>query len=246
MFKAEIKADTLKTLVNIISTVVDEVKISIRPDSLGIKAIDPARVAMINIDVSKDAFISFEADEGEMGFDLDKIKNIIKLAGPGDVIAMEHDPNQGRLSMTIGNIIRRMSLVDTNGMNDPSVPALELSTRVQIMAELLQKGMRATETIDSDHIKMEADSEGFVLSCDNDLDFASLKVPASELKELDAPQHVASSYARDYFANIVKSIPGSTPVSLQFEADYPIKLLFELSEGNAHASYLLAPRIESE
>ncbi|MCQ2079943.1 MAG: DNA polymerase sliding clamp [archaeon] len=246
MFKAEIKADTLKTLVNVISTVVDEVKIAIHPDSLGIRAIDPARVAMINIDVSKEAFVSFEADEGEMGFDLDKIKNIIKLAGPGDTILMEHDPNQGRLSMTIGNIIRRMSLVDTNGMNDPSVPPLELGTKVQINADLLQKGMRATETIDSDHIKMEADSEGFTLSCDNDLDFASLKVPASELKALEAQQHVASSYSRDYFSNIVKSIPGNVPVSLQFDPDYPIKLLFELSDGNAHASYLLAPRIEGE
>lgn len=89
MFKAEIKSDVLKGIVYIVSTLVDEVKFSIRPDSVGLKAIDPAHVAMIEVNVSSKAFVSYSADESEIGLDLDKVKSVLKLAGPSDNIIME-------------------------------------------------------------------------------------------------------------------------------------------------------------
>ena len=100
MFKAELKADTLKGLVYIISTLVDETKVAINADTISMKAMDPAHVAMMEIVVDKDAFISYEADETEIGLDLDKIKTVLKLAGPNDTIRMEHDPDQGTITLT--------------------------------------------------------------------------------------------------------------------------------------------------
>ena len=47
MFKAELKADTLKGLVYIISTLVDETKVAINADTISMKAMDPAHVAMM-------------------------------------------------------------------------------------------------------------------------------------------------------------------------------------------------------
>ena len=234
MFNAEMKSETFKNLIHIIATVVDEVKMSIHPDSLTMKAIDPSHVAMIDMVVDKDAFISYEADDTEIGLDLDKIKSVLKLAGPGDTIRMSHNPEQGMLTVTIGNIERRMGLVDTGSLSDPKVPL-----------DQLQKGIRAAESIsDVDHIKLEVNSEGFELSCAGDTDLASLRVPASELEiSADAPAH--SMYPLDYFSNIVKVIP-SESVEVQLDTDYPVKLLFDIAEGHAHITYLLAPRIENE
>ena len=66
MFKADLKSDTLKGLVNIISTLIDEVKFTIGPDGMTLKAVDAAHVAMIEMEVGKDAFESYEADSCEI------------------------------------------------------------------------------------------------------------------------------------------------------------------------------------
>ena len=77
MFKAEIRSDTLKSVVNIISTLIDEVKFTIDQDGMGLKAVDPAHVAMIEMQIGSGAFESFSADRTEIGVDLDKIKDVL-------------------------------------------------------------------------------------------------------------------------------------------------------------------------
>lgn len=247
MFKAELKAETLKGLVYIVSTLVDEVKLSAHPDSVTLKAIDPAHVAMIEVTVEKDAFTSYEADESEIGLDLDKVKSVLKLVSPGDVIRMEHDADQGRLTLTIGNLVRRMSVVDPSSLSDPKVPQVELLTDIKIGIDQLQKGIRAAESIaDAEYISLEADAEGFEISCEGDTDLASLRVPASELDSITAEAQVKSNYPLDYFSNIVKAIPGGTSLDIYLDSNYPVKVVFEFAEGHARVVYLLAPRIESE
>ena len=245
MFKAELKAETLKSLVYVVSTLVDEVKFCTHEDSVSMKAIDPAHIAMIKILIDKEAFVSYEADESEIGLDLDKVKSIIKLAAPSDIIMMEHDPDQGRLTMTIGNLVRRMSLVETNGMADPRVPQIEVSSSIRIPVEELQKGIRASESI-SDHLKLTLSPDCFELSCEGDIDLASLKVPASDKVVISSDVTVKSQYPLDFFSNIVKVIPGGTEVELKFQDDYPVMVFFTLADGHVHVNYLLAPRIDNE
>ncbi len=245
MFKAEIKSETLKGIVYVISTLVDEVKFSIRPDSVTLKAIDPAHVAMSEITVSSRAFLSFSADESEIGLDLDKVKSVLKLAGPGDMVFLEHDPDQGRLIFRIGNITRRMSLVDTASMSNPKIPEINTSADVTLKVDRLKKGISASESI-SDHISLEASPDGFRLACEGDTDMADLYIPKSDLDGLKCESKVVSKYPLDYFSNIVKVIPAGTIVTIKLDNDYPMELLFKLAEGTADVLYLLAPRIESE
>ena len=114
MFSAELKSDTLKGLVNIISTLIDEVKFTITPAGMTLKAVDAAHVAMIEMEVTDKAFESYTAEDSEIGLDLDKVKGVLKLASSGDIIRMEQDESHGRLIFKVGNITRRMNLVDTS------------------------------------------------------------------------------------------------------------------------------------
>ncbi len=245
MFKAEIKSETLKGLVNIISTLIDEVKFTINADGMSLKAVDPAHVAMIELNVGAKAFESFTASDTEIGLDLDKIKTVLKLASPGDIIVIEQDEKQGRLTFKIGNITRRMNLVDTSSMSDAKVPQLTLSAKVGISVDQLQKGIRAAESI-SDHISLKADQEGFELSCEGDTDFASLRVEKGELASLDVFSPVCSLFPLDYFSNLVKAVPSGTSVIVELDDDYPVRMLFTLANGEIDVCYFLAPRIESD
>ncbi len=245
MFKAVIKGETFKSLVYIVSTIVDEAKITVSPEGLSIKAIDAGRIALLDIKVTPDAFLSFEADMDEIGLDLEKVKVLLKLADASDDIYMEHDADQGRLVFRIGNIVRRMSLVDTASMGDPKVPALEIPDHVVLTADVLKKGIKASESI-ADHISLKADPDGFEVSCQGDTDYVSLRVPASDLVTFEVSKEIKSMYNLDFFSNIVKVIPDKTEVDVHLESDFPVQLLFGLAEGAIAVTYLLAPRVESE
>lgn len=245
MFKAEIRSDTLKGIVNVISTLVDEVKFTIDGDGIGLKAVDPAHVAMIEVDIKKGAFESYSAEPTEIGIDLDKVKEVLKLATSGDIILMEQDENHGRLVFKVGNITRRMNLVDTSGLSDPKVPQLSLSANIAVVVSELQKGLKAAETI-SDHIALTADEESFELSSEGDTDMASLKLDKGNLVSIDAKSRVCSLFPLDYFSNLVKAIPSDTVVNIELDNDYPVKLIFNIAGENGTVRYLLAPRIESD
>lgn len=244
MFSAEIKSDTLKGLVNIISTLIDEVKFNITPDGMTLKAVDAAHVAMIELNVNKGAFESYSAEDTELGLDLEKVKGVLKLAGSGETILMEQDDSTGKLVFKVGNITRRMSLIDTSGMNDPKVPQLNLTANIAVPIEELQKGIRAVESI-SDHITLKAGPEFFELSCEGDTDSVSLKLDSAAAK-IETDSNVCSMFPPDYLANIIKAIPSGTQVNIELDNDYPVKFVFSLADGAANVSYLLAPRIESE
>ncbi|MDO5861405.1 MAG: DNA polymerase sliding clamp [Thermoplasmata archaeon] len=245
MFKADLKSDTLKGLVNIISTLIDEVKFTITPEGMTLKAVDAAHVAMIEMEVGKGAFESFEAEPCEIGLDLDKVKGVLKLASSGDTISMEQDDAHGRLVFKVGNITRRMNLVDTASMNDPKVPQLTIATDISLKVDELQKGIRAAESI-SDHISLKAGAGFFELSCEGDTDSVSLRLEGEALTEINADAEVQSMFPLDYFSNITKAIPAGTVVRIELDNDYPVKLVFALADGQAKVNYLLAPRIESD
>lgn len=245
MFKAVIRSDILKGLVNVISTLIDEVKFSINKEGMSLKAVDPAHVAMIDLKVNADAFESFEAEDTEIGLDLDKVKEVLKLSSPGDLISMEQDETHGRLIFKIGNITRRMNLVDTASMSDVKVPQLDLPSSIEVLASELQKGIKAAENI-SDHLTLTADSDSFELSCEGDTDSVNLRLDKSQLKGLSVDQRVSSMYPLDYFSNLVKAVSGDAVITINLADDFPLKLKFGLADGKGEVNYLLAPRIESD
>jgi len=244
MFVAELKSDVLKGIVNIISTLIDEVKFTITSEGMTLKAVDAAHVAMIEMNLTKGAFESFSAEDTEIGLDLEKVKGVLKLAGSGETIRMEQDDATGKLVFKVGNITRRMSLIDTTGMNDPKVPQLNLTATITVPIEELQKRVRAVESI-SDHITLKAGPEFFELSCEGDTDSVSLRLDPSSAK-ISTDSDVCSMFPPDYLANIIKAIPSGTQVDIELDNDYPMKLVFALADGAAKVDYLLAPRIESE
>ena len=245
MFKAELRSDALKGLINVISTLIDEVKFTISPEGISLKAVDPAHVAMVEINLGKGAFESYEADDTEIGIDIDKVKDVLKLASSGDVISMEQDEGRGRLIFKVGNITRRMNLIDTSSLNDPRVPQLELAASIEVPVTDLQKGIKASESI-SDHIALTADTDRFELHCDGDTDSVDLVMEASNDVKIVSDGKVSSMFPLDYFSNLIKAIPSDLRVRIELDTDFPVRIVFALAEGNGVVRYLLAPRIEKD
>ena len=245
MFKAKVKAEVLKTVLDAVSNLVDEAKIQVTPDGINLKAVDAAHVAMVDLSLGKKAFVEFKGSEQDMGVDLDKLKDILKLAGSQDVVDIEYKEDSHRLVFKIGHITRRMALVDTSNMGDPKVPNLNLPNQVTVLAGELQQGIKASEAV-SDHIALVAHNKSFELIADGDTDQVHLQLSDGDLIKIQAPDKSRSLFSLDYFSNMAKVVRSQDPVTLHLGTDYPVKLEFDIADGAGHITYLLAPRIESE
>ena len=245
MFEAKAKADVLKEVVDVVSTLVDEAKFNIGKDSITVKAVDPAHVAMVDLNLDRSALEAYKADEGELGIDMDKMKEILRLGKAGETISLSHDEDKNRLIVTVGNTTRRMALVDTAGMSDPKVPSLNLPAKVVVRTEELRQAIRASESI-SDHIALKVSPDGFEVVSEGDTDNVSHVVPKDMLEELQCKEAVRSLFPLDYFSNMVKAISSAQTATLYIGSDYPVKMEFKIAGGKGEVKYLLAPRIESE
>jgi len=245
MFQTKVKSEVLKEVVDIVGTLVDEAKFSVGKEGIALKAVDPAHVAMVDLSLDKGAFEEYKADECELGIDIDKLKEVLKLARAGDIIGIKHDEEKNKLILNVGNITRRMSLVDTAGLSDPKVPNLDLPAKISIKVDELKQGIRASESV-SDHLALISSPDGFEMFSEGDTDSVNLKLSKDLLEKLDCKEKVRSLFPLDYFSNIVKVISTPTTVTLSLGSDYPVKLEFNFADEKGRVTYLLAPRIESE
>src|SRR2546425_13029479 len=160
LFDVKVKAEVLKEVVDVISTLVDEAKFNITKDAVPVRAVAPAHVAMVDLGLEGGAFEASRADECELGLDMDKIKEVLKLARSGAVIGITHEEEKNRLVLNVGNTTRGVSLVDTAGVSDPKGPSPDLPAEGTVFAGGVRQGVPASESV-SDHNAPLAGPDGF-------------------------------------------------------------------------------------
>lgn len=245
MFQAKVKANVLKDLIDVTSPLVNEVKFNISKKDISLRAVDPAHVAMVDLFISCEAFEDYKAEDLELGIDIDRFASIMRLANSEDIISLEFDQKQNRLVIQIGNLVRKMALIDTAGMPDPKMPTLDLPGKVVVKASELNQGVKASESI-SDHLALTMRKDSFQLYAEGDTDTVDLTIPKDMLIELSATGKIKSLFSIDYFSNMIKSVKTNEAITIFLGNDNPTKVEFDVAQSKGHVTYLLAPRIESE
>lgn len=233
----------LKEITNLLLTLVSEAKFEMSSEGVSVKAVDPAHVAMIVLDVGKEAFVEYESEDEELGVDLDKVKDILRLASSRELVEISKDGN--RLTFLIGNLTRSMPLIDTSALSVPRVPKLVLPAKVVLPLTEFSHGIKAAESI-SDNITLRVTPSEFEMYTQGDEDSARLTIPKDMLKELSCDEPVKSMYAVDYLLKLVKAMESTEYLAIYLGTDYPVKIEFEIAGGKGKGYYLLAPRIEGE
>jgi len=243
LFKARIKMEVLREFLEVISAIVTEVKMSVTPEGIDVKAMDPSHVAMLILNLKKGAFEDFNGEATEIGIDVEKLKGVLRLAKQGDVIDIAHDGHKGRLVVSVGKLTRHMAVVDPAGISDPKVPNVDPPCKVVMKTEELRQGIRGSESI-SDHVTLTLEPEAFTMHSEGENDKVDLRIPKESLTSLEAKEAVKSMYPLDFFSAMVKSIASADEVTMYVGNEYPLKLEFGIAAGNGGVKFLLAPRVE--
>jgi proliferating cell nuclear antigen len=245
MFKAKLRMEVLRELVEVISTLVTEVKLTVSKEGIDVKAVDPSHVAMLVLKLNKSAFEEFTGEATEIGVDVEKLKEVLRLSKPGDLLDLQYDGGKNRLVVRAGKVTRAMSVVDPAGITDPKVPSVTPPGIAVVKMEELRQGIRGSESI-SDHVTLTLDPDGFTMFSEGETDRVDMRLPKDGLSKLEAKEVVKSMYPLDFFSSMVKSITTSEDVTLHVGNEYPLKIDFQLAGGKGEGRFLLAPRVEEE
>ena len=241
--RVKMNVKDLKEITNLLLTLVSEAKFEFGAEGMSVKAVDPAHVAMIVLDISKEAFLDYEVEEEQLGVDLDKIKDILKLASSGELVEISKDGN--KLTFLIGNLTRSMPLIDISALTVPRIPNLVLPAKVILPVSEFEYGIKAAESI-SDNITFRVTPSEFEMYTEGDEDSARLSIPKDMLKEISCEEPVKSMYPVDYLLKLVKAMDSADYLTIYLGTDYPVKIEFDVAAGKGKGYYLLAPRIEGE
>lgn len=247
---AEIKAKTLKTVIDAVKLFHYEMKLHVSPDKITTKQVDQAHVGMINVEMKKNLFESYKASEFEMGVDLDKLEALLKLAKSDDMVKLEVDDKvDSCLHVSFDIIKRRIGCIDTSGMPDPKLPNIKTVVSAKLKKHDLELSLKAASQL-TDYFKILATRNILQISTEDDVDKVDIKLEngnSGKLLEMSKiNEAVQSMYTTDFIRNCIKTAGGDVPVSIGFSKDKPIKLDYEMEEGKLTFNYMVAPRIESE
>ena len=128
----------LKDGIDVISGLITEANVNVKPEGLEIVAMDPANVSMVIFRVRNAAFTEYNVHEEQtMGISLSSIKQILKRLKSDDILSLELGENRLNIS-AIGNLSKSFSL-----------PLIALEKKEQRIPELK---FSATKSVQCSHL----------------------------------------------------------------------------------------------
>lgn len=247
MFKAIVSADILAETLDSVSVLVDECKIRLDESGLTIRAVDPANVGMVHLELAATAFESYETDDGVIGVNLDRLEDIVGMADSDQLVNLELDQETGKLHIHIDGLEYTLALIDPDSIRqEPDLPDLDLPAQVVIEGRDINRAVTAADMV-SDHIALgvNVEAEQFYVDAQGDTDDVHLELDREDLIDI-SPGEARSLFSLDYLKDMNRAIPADGEVTMELGEEFPITLQFEIAEGEGSVTFMLAPRIQSD
>lgn len=244
MFEITVKSEVLRNVFSILTPITGEIKLVADKDGWRVRAVDPAHVAMVDLELSYGAFEDYNVEPLELGLNVERLLDHLKSAKADEEIMMKLDQDN-RMIVSMSNLTLKFPLVDSSGFSDPKVPNLSLPVSLKLNSAELQKGLKASQSI-SDYLTFNCTEDKLVITSTEDLSSMTLELKkGSEYIEEKFEGTAKSSFSLDYFSQLMKGVGTNRDIMLHIGNSYPLKIEFEFSDGLGKVRYLLAPRIES-
>ncbi|MCC6012937.1 MAG: proliferating cell nuclear antigen (pcna) [Candidatus Verstraetearchaeota archaeon] len=249
MFKAIFPDSKVwKELVESICALVEEGVFVANSDGIKLRAMDPSRVAMIDLEIPSSAFESYECTKEEfLGLNFDDFKKIMKRASSKDKLELEKSENEARLKVKFRGTYTRtfsMPLLDI-GREELSVPNISFSVTVKLLASALEDAIKDAEVV-SDFAKISAENDVLKITASGDRGEVEIEITkeSGELLSIELKESAHALYTLSYLKKMMAAADLSDVCILMFSTDMPLRLDFGLLTGGK-ITYYLAPRMEA-
>ena len=249
MFEAEIGVGEWVDCLETITAIIDRGRLNITDDGWKVNMVDPANIALISLELQRDAFDKFELETEEsedrikIGVDFENLLGMLRLWEEGKKVELKLDEHAKKLSVKSDIFEFSISLpVLSSFRTEQKIPKLNFPVQVIIEMEEFIRAIHAMERL-SDTVTLGVEGEQFYMKAKNEDG-----VLKSVLRNVFLPKkdlgNFHSRYSLDYLSAMCKGMTHAKNLTLNFGMAYPLQIGFEA--GNQKVSYLLAPRIDNE
>ena len=246
-FQAAITGGDIKDFVGTLRAIVDEAKFNIGPDGIRVRAVDPANVAMDDGVLSAGAFESYDASEGILGLNLERLEEVLKLANRGDLVELSFNTNTFKLVIHIDGIEFTIACIDPDSIRmEPEIPDMDLPASFTVDEAQISRGVKAADMV-SDHIQLRCDEtdQAVFIEAEGDTDDVCLELTEEEYIAITAVDAEAL-FSLDYVKDISRKFPKGAEISITFGTDFPMMIEYEFADGECEILSMIAPRIRSD
>lgn len=239
-----------KTCMGAIVNLLEEAHFKFSQEGVSMRAMDPSHVALVDFRLPAGAFEEYRVSKPlGLGLSLTELNRVLSRAKSDDALVMEHDEEKNRLLITFkGTSSRKFSLplLDLRESELPE-PKLQFTAFVEVMAEVLQDGLRDSETV-GENVRLEVTEEGFFMHAEGDGKSAELKLEkgSAAMPKLKLERPCSSMFNVKYLSDMLKAADPKDVVTVSLGKDLPMRLDLRIAGGKGSLSFILAPRIESE
>tara|TARA_B100001123_G_C15234005_1_gene996340 strand:- start:65 stop:805 length:741 start_codon:yes stop_codon:yes gene_type:complete len=236
------ESSILKTIVETLMTQVEEARFDFYSDRLEVCAVDAANVAMIKMEANSGLFETWDLDECKVVMELAKMREVLSLAGAGEMVEILFDDVADRINVSVGKIKRTLSPINEDNVRVPKrVPDIDLKAIAKISGVELSRAFRAAKHV-GEIVHMSMSSSELGITVPGPTDAVDVTYSSAELESLSCDNKVNSQYSLTYMLDLVKKLDGVNVITLAFGENEPLKMNFGFFEDAINVLFLLAPR----
>lgn len=236
----------LKESITIISELVSEARFKINKDAMELVAMDPANVAMVIFKLLSSCFIEYDVkEEIQIAINLGNLKQILRRAGPNDMLSLELTEDN-KLSIKLkGNVTRTFNLpIIELEEKEQKIPDLKFPIAVTMPSSTLTSAIEDADIV-AESVTLEVEKGKFTVNAVGDLSQAKIEIKEGDNIKIEASEKVKAKYSIEYLKKMIGASKLSENVEIRFNKDYPLKLDFKAID-KVSLSFILAPRVENE
>jgi len=233
-------AKTFLTLLEVIGEVADEVLLDVGPEAVQVRALDPARLSLIEIRIPSSAFTQYDVrPQGlKVGLNLSSLLKVLPKPKKGEVLKFSAD--ESFYSLLIEGVAPKLFRFRSIEVPVEEIP--ELSLEFKVRARILSKAFKQalTDLKGSGAIEIEVPVADYILFKGGGSTVKMSRVSGSII-DIEFEESVRSVYEESY---LVKVLPLSTltdSLTLELSSSSPLRITFEIP-GDVVVRYTLAPQ----
>ena len=248
MLRVTAKQQLMREIVDLLSVLTEEAKLCWGENGLSTTVVDGSHVALMSVTIADACFETYEVEPVEIGLELGKLRDLLTLAGPNDIVEIDYDGATGAINVRVGEVHRILRGLDTGSMAEPRMPELKFDCRAKLSAERFSRALRAAKFV-GELVDLSLDKNQMTVSVTVEAGEAvNVRFDAGEMSELIAPKPTQSTYSLQFLEPLSRKLASglTDEVSLEFQDRYPLRLTWSSNDGGAAWSYFLAPRVSNE
>ena len=124
MLRVTARQQLMKEIVDLLSVLTEEAKLSWGESGLKTTVVDGSHVALLSVTIADECFETYEVEPVEIGIELGKLRDLLSLAGPNDLVELDYDDATGAINVRVGEVHRILRGLDTGSITEPRQPEM--------------------------------------------------------------------------------------------------------------------------